>query len=40
MGSRLDDVIILRYFPEKLDFSSKDEETEFNFDEDGFYEED
>ncbi len=36
----LDDVVILRYFPEKLDFSAKDEETEINFDDDGFYEED
>ncbi|MFL2941747.1 MAG: PRC-barrel domain-containing protein [Candidatus Poseidoniales archaeon] len=35
----LDDVVILRYFPEKLDFNAKDEETEINFDDDGFYEE-
>ena len=35
----LDDVVILRYFPEKLDFNAKDEETEVNFDDDGFYEE-
>jgi len=35
----LDDVVILRYFPEKLDFNSKDEDTEFNFDDDGFYDE-
>ena len=36
----LDDVVILRYFPEKLDLSKNDENTEFQFDDDdGFYEE-
>ncbi len=35
----LDDVVILRYFPEKLDFNENDEEPDFNFEDDGFYDE-
>ena len=36
----LDDVVILRHFPEKLEFTEKDETADFSFedDEDDFYE--
>ena len=35
----LDDVVILRYFPEKLDFVEKEAKTDFTFeDDDEFYE--
>jgi sporulation protein YlmC with PRC-barrel domain len=35
----LDDVVILRYFPDKLEFTEKEEIDEFSFDdEDEFYE--
>ena len=35
----LDDVVILRHFPEKLEFTEKDETADFSFedDEDDFY---
>ena len=34
----LDDVVILRYFPDKIDFTENSEKTEFEFeDDDGFY---
>ena len=34
----LDDVVILRYFPDKIDFTENKEKTEFEFeDDDGFY---
>ena len=34
----LDDVIILRYFPDKIDFTENSEKNEFEFeDDDGFY---
>ena len=34
----LDDVVILRYFPDKIDFTESSEKSEFEFeDDDGFY---
>ena len=38
----LDDVVILRHFPDKLEFTEKDETADFSFedDEDDFYEND
>ena len=34
----LDDVVILRYFPDKIDFTENSEKTDFEFeDDDGFY---
>ena len=35
----LDDVVILRYFPDKIDFAGNEEKTEFEFedDDDSFY---
>ena len=35
----LDDVVILRYFPDKIDFAGNEGKTEFEFedDDDGFY---
>ena len=35
----LDDVVILRYFPDKIDFTESSEKTDFEFndDDDGFY---
>ena len=36
----LDDVVILRYFPDKIDFTENEDNTNFQFEEDdGFYEE-
>ena len=34
----LDDIVILRHFPEKLEFTEKEEIGEFTFEEDDFYE--
>ncbi len=33
----LDVVVILRYFPDKIDFTENSEKTDFEFDDDGFY---
>ena len=34
----LDDVVILRHFPEKLEFTEKEEIDDFSFEDDDFYE--